>query len=590
MAREAPARPAIEQGGRTWSYGELGQASDALARVLRARGVDRGSVVAVTGSSSFGLVTGMLAVLAARGVMLPVAADLPQRRKLLMLREAGASHLVQVGRSTPEDGWIRDIGPVSVIRVDGWSGAALDAAALQDPGPLAPPGPEDPACIFFTSGTSGTPKGVLGVHQGIGHFLDWQRTTFAIAPGDRCGQLTNISFDVVLRDVFLPLTSGATLCLPPAELPPDRVLDWLAEERIGVVHVVPSLAAAWLDHAPAGTTLPALRHVFLAGEQLTDTLVRRWRAVLTPACEVVNLYGPTETTMVKCFYRVPAEVPSGMLPVGRPLPESQALVLSGDLRLCGINEPGEIVLRTPFMTRGYINAAGEQSAHFIPSPFSGEPGDLLYRTGDLGRYRPDGTLLVLGRLDEQIKIRGVRIEPEEVTAVLAGHAGVRACAVVGRELGNQPVALVAYVARHDDDLGAAELRAYLAERLPAALVPSAFVFLERLPLTANGKLDRRGLPAPDVPDGRDEGNHTAPRTPLEEAVAGMWSEVLGVERIGVHDDFFALGGHSLMATRIVARLRSAMGIELPLRTLFEAPTVAGLAAVVSGRLADGSDR
>ena len=590
MAREAPSHPAIEQGGRSWTYRELGQASDALARALRARGVDRGSVVAVAGSSSFGLVTGMLAVLAARGVMLPVAADLPRRRMLLMLREAGASHLLLVGRSTPDDDWIQEIGPVSVIRVDERSGTALGAAAPQDGGPLTPPGPEDPAYIFFTSGTTGTPKAVLGVHQGVGHFLDWQRTTFAIAPGDRCGQLTNISFDVVLRDMFLPLSSGATLCLPPAELPPDRVFEWLAEQRIGVLHVVPSLAAAWLDHAPAGMTLPALRHVFLAGEQLTDTLVRRWRAVVTPACEVVNLYGPAESTMVKCFYRVPPEVPAGVLPVGRPLPESQALVLSGEDRLCGINEPGEIVLRTPFLTRGYLNAAEEQSARFVPNPFGAGPGDLLYRTGDLGRYRPDGTLMVLGRLDQQVKIRGVRIEPEEVTAVLAGHPRVRACAVVARELGNQPVALVAYVVAHDEAPGAVELRGYLTERLPAALVPSAFVFLERLPLTANGKLDRRSLPAPDVTPGQGEEDHTAPRTPLEQAVAGMWSEVLGIEPIGVHDDFFALGGHSLMATRIVARLRAAIGIELPLRTLFEAPTVAGLAAVVLRRLAEGNDR
>jgi amino acid adenylation domain-containing protein len=589
VARAYPTRPAMEQGGRTWSYRELEHASEALARTLRARGVDRGTVVAVSGRSSFGLVSGMLAVLASRGVVLPVAADLPDRRKLLMLREAGATHLLQVGGDAPEDLWIESAGAVSVIRVDEHTGAVRgpdSEVQHRDPGPLSPPDPDDSAYVFFTSGTTGTPKAVLGVHRGIGHFLDWQRTTFGIGPGDRCAQLTNISFDVVLRDVFLPLSSGATLCLPPADLAPDQVAGWLASERIGVVHVVPSLASVWLEFAAEGLRLPAMRRVFFAGEPLTDSLVRRWRSVVSEACEVINLYGPTETTMVKCFYRVPAEIAPGVQPVGAALPESQVLVLAEGNRLCGVNEPGEVVVRTPFMTRGYLNAVEAQAAHFVPNPFNADSGELLYRTGDLGRYRPDGALMVLGRLDHQIKIRGVRVEPDEVNAVLSGHSQVRAGAVIGRELGDQGIALVAYVVAGEGELGAAALRAWLAERLPAALVPSAFVFLDRMPLTVNGKLDRRSLPAPDGADSRDEEDHTAPRTSLEEAVAGIWSEVLGVERVGVHDDFFSLGGHSLMATRVVARLRTVFGIELPLRTLFEAPTVAGLTAVVSRHLVE----
>jgi acyl-coenzyme A synthetase/AMP-(fatty) acid ligase/acyl carrier protein len=388
----------------------------------------------------------------------------------------------------------------------------------------------------------------------------------------------------VLRDVFLPLWSGATLCLPPNELPPDRVLAWLASEEISLVHVVPSLAHAWLEHAPPGLSLPALRWVFLAGEPLTEPLIRRWREVLLDGCGVVNLYGPTETTMVKCCYQVPQELLPGVQPVGGPLPQSQALVLSDENRLCGVNEQGEIALRTPFMTRGYVNAAEEQRKRFIPNPFGNDPGDLVYRTGDLGRYRPDGTLMVLGRLDQQIKIRGVRIEPEEVTAMLSRHPQVRACAVIGRALGAQPMALVAYVVDGQGETTGAALRSYLAERLPAPLVPSAFVFLESLPLTPNGKLDHRRLPVPDAAAGHEEDDYAAPRTPLEEEVARMWGDVLGLARVGVHDDFFALGGHSLLATRIVARLRTAFGVELPLRTLFEAPTVAGLAMVVAQRL------
>jgi len=454
--------------------------------------------------------------------------------------------------------------------------------------PLPAPAPDDPAYIFFTSGTTGTPKGVLGLHKGLSHFLAWQCQTFAVGSSDRCAQLTSISFDVVLRDILLPLWSGATLCLPPKELPPDRVLAWLGSEGITLVHAVPSLAQAWLDHPPPEVSLRSLRWVFSAGEPLTDTLVQRWRTIAPEGCGLVNLYGPTETTMAKCFYRVPEEVLPGVQPVGQPLPETQLLVLTEGNHLCGVNEPGEIVVRTPFRTSGYVNAAEEQQRRFIVNPHGTDADDVLYRTGDRGRYRADGSLMVLGRLDQQVKIRGVRVEPDEVTAVLSRHPKVRACAVVAREDQEHALALVAYAVASPDQVGADVLRAYLAERLPSALVPSAFVFLDRLPLTSNGKVDRRALPAPEHWRGEPQRPYVAPRTPIEEILAGIWAEVLGVPRVGVHDDFFALGGHSLRATQVIVRSRSAFQVELPLRTLFEAPTVAGLSATIAQRLLEDS--
>jgi acyl carrier protein len=292
--------------------------------------------------------------------------------------------------------------------------------------------------------------------------------------------------------------------------------------------------------------------------------------------------------MVKCSYRVPDEVVPGVQPVGESLPESQALVLTASNRLCGVNELGEIVLRTPFRTRGYINAAEAQERQFFANPFRRDPGDVLYRTGDLGRYRPDGTLVVLARLDQQVKIRGVRIEPEEVTAVISRHPAVTACAVVARTDDGDDPTLVAYVVASKDQVGAAGLRASVAEHLPAALVPSMFVFLDHLPLTPNGKLDRRALPAPEEGVGAFERPHVAPRTPIESLLAGIWADVLRVPRVGVDDDFFNLGGHSLKATQIIARARAAFRIELPLRSLFETPTVAGLSLTVARRLLEES--
>jgi amino acid adenylation domain-containing protein len=584
---EAPSRTAIERGGRCWTYGELGASVDRLARRLESAGLPMGGVAAVSGPSSFGLVTAILAVLSRGGVLLPISPDLPEERKRLMCREAGATLLLQVGITA--DDWARDFPSESVLRVSEDTGQAeglLDVRSAPSAG-VATLGPDDPAYIFFTSGSTGVPKGVLGVHKGLSHFLDWQSRTFALGPGDRCAQLTNISFDVVLRDILMPLWSGATLCLPPVDLPPDRVLSWLAAEGITMVHAVPSLAQTWLAQAPPELSLPSLRWVFSAGEPLTGTLVGRWREVACRECGVVNLYGPTETTMVKCFYRVPDEVLPGVQPVGESLPDSQALVLTAGNRLCGVNEVGEIVLRTPFRTRGYINAAEAQERQFVANPFRNEADDVLYRTGDLGRYRPDGTLTVLARNDQQVKIRGVRIEPEEVASVLSGHPRVSACVVIGRSNQGEPE-LAAYVVPAAGGVAAAELRAYLANRLPTAMVPSALVFLKSIPLTPNGKLNRQALPAPEQTVESSEKPYVAPRTPIESLLAQMWAEVLRIPQVGVDDDFFELGGHSLRATQVVARARATFGIELPLRSIFETPTVAGLSLTVARSLVQSS--
>jgi acyl-coenzyme A synthetase/AMP-(fatty) acid ligase/acyl carrier protein len=357
------------------------------------------------------------------------------------------------------------------------------------------------------------------------------------------------------------------------------VLSWLGRERITLLHTVPTLAHAWLEDAAGNVTLPELRITFFAGEPLTGALVRRWRAVC-PRSEIVNLYGPTETTLVKCWYRVPADAPPGGQPLGQSLPQSQALIMAGH-RLCGIHEPGEIVIRTPFRTLGYINASEETARHFFRNPFREDAGDLLYRTGDLGCVRADGLLEILGRLDDQVKIRGVRIEPNEVAAWLAGNPQVRACAVVPQLNERNEARLVAFVvpvARGAMD--ASTLRAFLGRKLPAAMVPAAFVEIDLLPFTANGKIDRRRLPFPETGAPEEGRGFIAPSGDVEELVARVWSAVLMRDGIGANDDFFELGGHSLAATRIVTRLRYDHGISISLRQFLDAPTVAQLAALI----------
>jgi acyl-coenzyme A synthetase/AMP-(fatty) acid ligase/acyl carrier protein len=398
--------------------------------------------------------------------------------------------------------------------------------------------------------------------------------------------LTSVSFDPVLREIFLPLTSGATLCLPEDIdiLAANDVMSWLDRERISVLHTVPSLAQSWLTNATVEVSLNAMHWVFFAGESLTENLVNRWQSSF-PSGEIVNLYGPAETTLAKCFYQLSSGVQHGVQPLGRPLPQTQALVLSRGNQLCSIGEPGEIVLRTPFRSLGYINNHEENRKRFVKNPFREDEKDQLYYTGDRGRYRPDGMLEFLGRLDDQVKIRGVRVEPNEVTVTLARHPEVDSCFVTNNSDEQSQTRLVAYVVLTEQSkMTVSELRAYLKKELPDYMIPSAFVFLDALPLTTRGKVDRLALPAPDVVRPELQDAFVAPRTQTEELVAGIWSNLLGLERIGVHDNFFELGGHSLLATRVVSRIQQEFEVDLKLMDFFKMPSIAELSKGIEGLL------
>lgn len=557
-AERTPDSPAVSQGDRIWTYAQLVASARTLASSL-----PPGEVIAVTGQQSFGLVAGILAVLSSRNVLLTVDPNLPERRQQLFVKQAGARRLLVAGEMPP---WMRQQQWDDVIAVD--PNQVIDSShADVPPEPL----PDDPAYIFFTSGSTGVPKGVLGCHKGLSHFLAWQSDTFRVGPDDRIAQLTNLSFDPLLRSMFLALVSDGVLCLPPTSntLAVESVLPWMEHAGITVLHVVPSLALTWLGSEPAGCTLPDLRLVFFAGEPLHESLVRRWRSKF-PSSVIVNLYGPTETTMAKFFYTVPLEPDPGVQPVGRPLPETEGLLLDEQGALCSTGEVGEIVVRTPFRSLGYINAPEEQQRRFIRNPFRDDPADLLYRTGDRGRYRADGALEILGRLDFQVKIQGVRVEPEEVSAILLQHPAVQSCVVVTQPDSSQKLFLVAYVV--GPGLSAEELRGFLSRELPAAMVPSSFVFLDRLPLNPNGKVDRGALPALSVTH-----SFVAPRTQLEQVLAGIWQQILGLEKVGLEDNFFELGGNSIGLAQVHGKLLTLINQHVAITDLFQYPTVRALA-------------
>ncbi len=578
-ARLHGAAEAISWAGRSWTYADLSQLATGVAGVLVRQGLAPGDVVALEGHPSAGLVASFMGVMLAGGVVLPLEPALPRARKQSMVRQAGAGRVITVGLRDHERWW-RDAAPDVVELAIDPERADVDAAA---PVPRPDLHADAPAYVFFTSGSTGEPKGIVGHHRGLAHFIQWQRETFHAGPGDRVAQLTPLSFDVVLRDIFLPLTSGATLCLPgesgAARSP--GILEWCGRERITVLHVVPSVARQWLATTPTGLGPWSPRLVFSAGEPLTSSLVSRWREVC-PGVRLVNLYGPTETCLVKAWYEVPLDTEDGIQPNGRALPATQLLVLGPSGQPCGIGEPGEVVIRTPCGTRGYLEATpAEERARFRPNPFRADPRDIAYWTGDVGRYRRDGSLEILGRKDQQVKVRGVRVEPREVEAVLETHPAVRAVSVSPRTDEDGETRLVAYIVAADVTVEA--LRSHLAGRLPASMLPERFVCLDRLPLTASGKVDRRALPEPSRERPALAAPFVAPSTATERTIAEVFAHLLGLSTVGIHDDFFALGGHSLLATRALVRLQSSIGPTLTLRAFFDAPTVAGLAAHVEKR-------
>jgi amino acid adenylation domain-containing protein len=580
QVKAGPEKTAVERAGRSWNYLELAEAAQRIAAELKALGLSRGEVAAVSGSRTFDLVAATLGVFFSGGVLLLLDPDLPILRRQQMLEQSGARWMVQVERQLAgSDGQvaIRSILERTEVILPGEAGGEIASSDRLRP--------DDPAYIFFTSGSTGRPKGIVGCHKGLSHFMNWQRLQFGVHPTDRVAQLTYLSFDPVLRDLFLPLTSGACLCLPPANpLWLDGVLAWLARERITIIHAVPSLMRLWLQGISPDLKLPDLKYVFFAGEMLSADLVQLLRQRCLADCRVINLYGPTETTLIKAWYEVPADPLPGSQPVGRPMPDTQLLVINPERQLCGIGEPGQIVIRTPFASLGYLDPGEADAQRFQPNWFCLADTNRLYLTGDLGYYQPDGILKVLGRMDEQVKIRGALVQPQEVMVVLGKHPGVAACFVQPQQERAGNIRLVAYVVRRAEyepggDLSA-EIWRFLHQHFPDYMVPSAFVFLESLPLLPNGKINRKALPEPDLSQEKLQEEFVAPRNPTEEMVAGIWSEVLGLDQVGIYDNFFYLGGHSLLAIRLINKLDDLFQVQLPLRLIFEAPTVESFARVL----------
>ncbi|MEU7861585.1 amino acid adenylation domain-containing protein [Nonomuraea sp. NPDC049141] len=598
QAAATPGATALTDGTRTVTYAELDTAAGALARRLRAAGIGAESLVAVALPRGTALVVTLLGVLKAGAAYVPLDPGHPAERLTAVLRESRAAAIVTDGDLAAR---LTTRPPLVIPPPTLHAHLAPDAPPALDPAPArgASPAPagasgvprvdlDAPAYAIFTSGSTGTPKGVVITHRGIVNRVLWTVRRHGLTAADRVLQKTTIAFDAAGWEIFAPLAVGGTVVLasPGAERDPALMVADAATHGVTVLQAVPSMLGL-LAEEPGLSGCAALRLVFSAGEPLTADLCARL-AARVPA-ELYNTYGPTECSIdVTAWPYRPGVTTGGHLsgkgtvPIGGPIDNTVIRVLDAESRLVPTGVPGELCVAGDGLARGYLHNPAQTAARFVPDPY-GPPGGRVYRTGDLARWRADGAIDFLGRLDHQVKVRGVRVEPGEVEAVLAAHPDVTAAAVAAGADPHGDTRLIAYVLPASRaDLSVDKLRLHLSERLPEPMVPDAVVVLDRFPYTPSGKLDRAALPAPDaalfVPRG---GEYVAPRDPAEEVIASVFADVLGLERVGVHDSFFAAGGNSMLAMRAVSRLRETFPVPVTLGALLDARTVAELARRLS---------
>ncbi|WP_369211092.1 non-ribosomal peptide synthetase [Streptomyces flavofungini] len=571
QARRTPEAEAVRYAGASLTYSELNERANRLAHLLRGRGVGRDVLVGVAMERSLELVIALLAVLKAGGAYVPLDTGLPPARLAAIVEDARPPLVLT---HEGPDGHLPELG-CPVLRMEELAG---DLAAHSPDDPDAGVHGEDLAYVIFTSGSTGRPKGVMNVHAALRNRLLWMQDAYGLDSSDRVLQKTPFSFDVSVWEFFWPLMSGAVLVMarPDGHRDTAYLAATIAAERITTIHFVPSMLRLFLAEPPERSA--PLRRVFCSGEELPRDLHDRFLALYS--AELHNLYGPTEAAIdVTAWHCRPQDDPRPV-PIGHPIANTRVYVLDRHDRPVPAGVPGELCIGGRGLARGYLGRPELTAERFTDDPFVS--GARIYRTGDLARHRPDGALEFLGRLDHQVKLRGQRLELGEIEAVLTRHAAVREAVVITHEFSPGDVRLAAYVTPAAGTAPGAELSAHLREHLPEYMVPSSFTVLDALPLTPSGKTDRKALPAPRT--GRPDlgPRFIAPGAGLQQTLAEMWRGLLGVERVGLRDNFFDLGGHSLLMAEFRTGLASELGHDLTMVELFQHPTVESLAARLGG--------
>jgi amino acid adenylation domain-containing protein len=567
QVRRTPGAVAVVSGEESLTYAELDERTERLARELRHMGVGPESLVAVLLERSVEMVVALFAVMKAGGAYVPLDPSYPQERLEFMLNDCQAQVLVTERRlldTLPEHG-------AQVVCLDEkWEGAATADAGVE----LAREATsENLAYVIYTSGSTGRPKGAMNTHRAVCNRLLWMQEAYRLGADDSVLQKTPFSFDVSVWEFFWPLINGARLVMarPEGHLDSGYMIETIIAQRITTMHFVPSMLGVFIEHKGV-VRCGSLRRVVCSGEALSPELVERFYERLD--APLYNLYGPTEAAIDVTAWECARALGQRTVPIGRPIANTQIYLLDANLRLLPSGVPGELLIGGVGLARGYCRRPGLTAEKFIPDPFSTLAGARLYRTGDIACYLTGGEIEYLGRLDYQVKIRGFRVELGEIELMLARHELVRDAVVMLREDVVGEKRLVAYmVGRDATSLKVDEVRSFLREHLPEHMIPQSFVWLEELPLSPNGKLDRRLLPSPERDREGAHGEYVAPQGDAEQIIAGLWREVLQVERVGVHDNFFDLGGHSLLLLQLHGKLREKFQTELSLIELFEYTTV-----------------
>ncbi|HLP60972.1 MAG TPA: amino acid adenylation domain-containing protein, partial [Candidatus Deferrimicrobium sp.] len=595
-----PGKIAIKSEDRSVSYRELENRSNRIAHFMHGKIVAIPHIIIILDRSA-SLIEAILGLLKCGLVFVPVDPLLPANRIKTMIRESRAEWVIT------DNNYYEKFKDILDNHEDGIAAPGLKILLIDahDQGDgdghrenrfyLEPfTGNESVGLtfesvfnkhcyIYFTSGSTGTPKGILGRREGLAHFIRWEMNEFGVDEHFNVSQMTPPSFDVFLRDIFLPLMAGGTCCIPSRHtlLDMKRLIRWIDDNEITLIHTVPSLFKQLVSEIEDPHCFKSLQYILLAGELLRGGDIHHFTRLFKQRIGLVNIYGPTETTLAKLFYRIqPGDEDRSVIPVGKPIDGAQVLILNSLKQKCQQGDYGEIYIRTPFRSAGYYNQPERTESVFIKNPYGRHPDDLLYKTGDLGRRLPDGNIEISGRIDFQVKIRGVRIETGEIENRLLNYPGIRDVLVLARDDQSGEKTLCAYIVTSSGErVPVADLKKYLAAELPDVMIPAYFVQVESFPLTPSGKIDRRALPEPVIEVGE---NYVAPGDEIETKLLKIWSDVLrrDEDKISVLANFFELGGHSLKVAALAAKIHKEFNANIPLAQFFKINTIRELARYI----------
>ncbi|MCU0289440.1 MAG: condensation domain-containing protein, partial [Acidobacteria bacterium] len=589
---------AIEYGAVRLTYAELEHRATCISQLLAENNIEKENFIGVYCKDKANIISASIGILNRACTFVPLDVNLPVKRtegaiKLANIRVI----LTDTGlEAILDDMKERNPNIEHIFVIDTSFYQAFELNAVKDQNTQYNYNLEDKVYVYFTSGTTGVPNVIVGKNESLVQFLTWEIEKFSIHEGYRISQLAAVGFDAFLRDIFVPLFVGGIVCIPgPTDM--ERLVDWLDSNRINLVHCVPSVFRLFNVGELTGVNFAHLKYIVMSGEPLKPNELKRWYEIFGHRIQLVNYYGTSETTMAKTYHFIrPSEVEAERIPAGLPMRGARIIILDKHLKLCGKGIVGEIYIRTPYRTYGYLNAPGLNAERFIKNPLARDDMNLLHKTGDFGKELENGEIEVLGRVDRQVKIRGVRIELENIENCLLKHDKIEKAILINRKDKNGDNYLCAYIVYKKQVLpdtgkssSTSALREHLAKELPGYMIPSYFVPLETVPLTPNGKIDTKALALSDHEIKTDDG-YIAPRNALEEKLVESWEEILGIDKelIGIDANFFQLGGHSLKVTTLLSKIHREMDVRVPLAEMFKTPTVRGLSAYIHGAAGDVS--